>query len=1153
MDNFWSRPTGYTPPSGGSETIIETITFLIEDCTFEFNGVNKGAIIMYSGGYFALSMNLKNLIVKTGDFSMEHFLWISDPKVLHLKVENSSFELLNGDKGGGRVNLTKSNLFYFKDYGTTNSPEYQNPYPIEITNCSFYIASNIDPNNSSNRKLSPPKITFINTQTNNSKSLIKFSSCRFLPLNVSNSKSNYWYNLQFEISGSRALFEECEFFGLTSEMFVLFDIKDSSQVQFANSNFSEMSLELAHAIQISDSNLTLNQTRVTLSSFSGDFVRIQGLESSCTVLNSQITGNEIEINGSFFHIPNQQGKYSSWSMKFLKIEDSLVINNRISEDSTCLRFGEGDVTISNTSFIENKGPEASGTVLLIQDASNVEIQDSLFENNTAYSSVIEATDRARIRNSTFIRNLGNSTAGAITFTERNDGGEDLRKIVENNTFIDNYGRISNDYVGFPEQLGDKLINLNFSTRINLFEQPENNTFPTIGSFYPGTKFGFILEVTIHDVFGNRLNFPDESGSVVSGGFLSFKRHDKIVPSGSDTRVANIHENISGEWKDGVLIFNGSMVILTTPLDWFVVITIGVTIDEIYYYKKFALRATSSCGIGWVYDNNTMMCKQCLPGQYSRVDSPAAVCQTCPVNAKCNGGYDDVEISQGYWANMSAAIINPIRCVNNLDACIGEANSTCAIGYNGPVCEDCDYFGVAHGTRYYQSGPNECSSCSSSKAEIIIDALLIGLAILAVEIVFIVANVISNQKTAESIEHGLDQVTYVETAAPYLRILVTYFQFQYIMRIFNIKLPSYLNWTLFIGDPLQALIRSAQCLILMSYPNDGTHGASLPYHTFNLMLLLFFCKCVLILLIWGALKQKFGERVKKQHLISAYVGLFFFEQPSLVSSAYSIISCKSIDGQKYLNHYPSFRCYTPEHNFYYLLVGTPILIVIGLLIPGVILHYIRSKRKNNENGELACSLGTFISEYEPRFYYWGLILLQLKFVLIALSNFMPIRNELSIKMKYLTLLMILSIYLFLVSKFKPHARAKLCKMDITLISVIILMIFFMHWKFTLDPDSIPDDVEIMCSTVIIGVNILALGYTLMIFYSSNVFGLKDASGRIARFSFRRPEVKNSIPLEGMLSQPADLSRNLLQDSQYSEENSEVYHQQRGDYLKNPLKI
>ena len=432
--------------------------------------------------------------------------------------------------------------------------------------------------------------------------------------------------------------------------------------------------------------------------------------------------------------------------------------------------------------------------------------------------------------------------------------------------------------------------------------------------------------------------------------------------------------------------------------------------------------------------------------------------------------------------------------------------------------------VSNGTRYYSAGFFECNSCPTSYPENVSHAALAVFIAFIVEIIFVAVNVISNQKIALRIEQ-LQEIQ-IENAASYVRALITYFQFLCIMRMFDIRLPNYLDWTLFIGDPLQAFANWSQCMILMFYPKDPTTKLSLPYYTFNLTIVLLLFKCAIIMIVWGLLKLKLGDhRVKREHLISALISLFILLQPSLTSRAFSIISCKTIDGQSYLDYYPSFQCYTTEHWLYFLLAGIPMLIIIGLVIPGAILRSIMKARENQQYVRLYCGFGALLAEYEPQQrYYWGLILLELKFVLIVLSSFIPVTSVLDHKIKSLLLIMILAFYLLALIKLEPHLKAKLRKMDIHLVSLDMAIIFFIHWKFNLDSEVVPDGLEFICSAVIIGANVIVIGYALFVFFPSKIFGSKDASVR------SRPEVKESILLRSILNDNSALGQELLSDKQ-----------------------
>ena len=1112
LDNFWSRAYYVRPNPDDYE---ETIVFELIDCNFVSNRVRKGAIIMYSGGYFNLEMGLENIVVRNENAEMEHFLWISDPRFLYLKIKNASFEITP------EMEKNRSpHLFYFNEYDAgTNKSTSETKFPIQIINCTFYLSS-------SSGSPNPPRITFINSKRVDSIAPIRFSGCNFFPITYKAPVPQpFQYNIRFEFSGSKIYFENCQFIELYSLSSVFFDIHNASEVRFTNTAFSGINLGITTLIKISNSSVTLNQIKATNNELRGTFVLITGNDTVCTVQNSHFVENALALSSTLFRISQRRSAQILVQRNFLTIQDSVFMLNKIGRSATGLRFEDGSVIITNSSFVENDGHESSSPIIKNRNEAKVEILSSFFANNSANSSTIETTNNIELENSTFIRHL-NTPAGTIKFTEDVISSmKNLTRIVENNSFLDGFGRICKDYVGYADHLEYIIANLNISTRVRLATKERSiNGIPIIGSFYPGAKSGIVIDVTIHDTFGNQLEFRGENAAKRPQGWITFKRYEDIHSSMSDQKGMTFHENIPGVWRNGFFSFNASAVLLIAPLNWYTVMEIKVNFEHVAFFLKFALQATSSCGVGWVFDKSTLICKHCLPGKYSRIDSPSAECLACPAHAKCDGGYDNVEISKAYWANMSAAIINPTPCANNPDACRGGVNSSCASGYYGLACEDCDYFGVSNGTRYYSAGFFECNSCPTSYPENVSHAALAVFIAFIVEIIFVAVNVISNQKIALRIEQ-LQEIQ-IENAASYVRALITYFQFLCIMRMFDIRLPNYLDWTLFIGDPLQAFANWSQCMILMFYPKDPTTKLSLPYYTFNLTIVLLLFKCAIIMIVWGLLKLKLGDhRVKREHLISALISLFILLQPSLTSRAFSIISCKTIDGQSYLDYYPSFQCYTTEHWLYFLLAGIPMLIIIGLVIPGAILRSIMKARENQQYVRLYCGFGALLAEYEPQQrYYWGLILLELKFVLIVLSSFIPVTSVLDHKIKSLLLIMILAFYLLALIKLEPHLKAKLRKMDIHLVSLDMAIIFFIHWKFNLDSEVVPDGLEFICSAVIIGANVIVIGYALFVFFPSKIFGSKDASVR------SRPEVKESILLRSILNDNSALGQELLSDKQ-----------------------
>ncbi|KRX09709.1 hypothetical protein PPERSA_02581 [Pseudocohnilembus persalinus] len=96
---------------------------------------------------------------------------------------------------------------------------------------------------------------------------------------------------------------------------------------------------------------------------------------------------------------------------------------------------------------------------------------------------------------------------------------------------------------------------------------------------------------------------------------------------------------------------------------------------------------------------------CPQGYYSLSNS-TDTCKPCVQNAVCHG-MDIIDVQPGFW-RLSNKTDKIYECTKNKENCLGgTANFTCAQGYSGALCEECDYSGKYWDTQYGESENTGC--------------------------------------------------------------------------------------------------------------------------------------------------------------------------------------------------------------------------------------------------------------------------------------------------------------------------------------------------------------------------------------------------------------------------------------------------------------
>lgn len=110
------------------------------------------------------------------------------------------------------------------------------------------------------------------------------------------------------------------------------------------------------------------------------------------------------------------------------------------------------------------------------------------------------------------------------------------------------------------------------------------------------------------------------------------------------------------------------------------------------------------------------CEFCYTGNYS-FSPQDSNCSFCPANAFCPGGYE-LHANPGYWRNgINSAKLFQCPFLTN---CHGGQNSSCASGYDGPLCNQC-------AQEAYRQRATECTLCSNIAVHVLqlVSALLLS--------------------------------------------------------------------------------------------------------------------------------------------------------------------------------------------------------------------------------------------------------------------------------------------------------------------------------------------------------------------------------------------------------------------------------------------
>jgi hypothetical protein len=115
-------------------------------------------------------------------------------------------------------------------------------------------------------------------------------------------------------------------------------------------------------------------------------------------------------------------------------------------------------------------------------------------------------------------------------------------------------------------------------------------------------------------------------------------------------------------------------------------------------------------------------------------------------------------------------------------------------------------------------------------------------------------------------------------------------------------------------------------------------------------------------------QRPSRNVRYAMLISVIISCQFI-QPSLIKELTDNISCKTIDGLKYISKDLKVSCDTQEFKSWKYLFVIPNLVFWVAVWPLYFLFYILKNRHRLNHVQVKTKVGFFYKGYKPETYYW----------------------------------------------------------------------------------------------------------------------------------------------------------------------------------------
>ncbi|EWS71353.1 transmembrane protein, putative, partial (macronuclear) [Tetrahymena thermophila SB210] len=430
-----------------------------------------------------------------------------------------------------------------------------------------------------------------------------------------------------------------------------------------------------------------------------------------------------------------------------------------------------------------------------------------------------------------------------------------------------------------------------------------------------------------------------------------------------------------------------------------------------------------------YNNNFQECQTCDEGKYSLDFSG---CYSCPSGGECTRGV--ILLKQGFWREEQYSS-DIIECTNRLENCIGNSygNAVCIEGNIGPLCEECDVYGTYWKTSYTKKNKFECIKCKEQTYNLW--KLFLSILWIFFAVYLTVRRDKKNQRLRlivnafykKNVYTFMDRqktLLYEQKSKIYMKIFVNYIQIASAAVSFNLNIGAYvIDAISYLGVPISTSIDYLECLI-----KDLNSDIPLIYLKLIVSIL---CPLAILLvyLVYEVIIQKCyykSTRLFSYSVYTASIFLFLYVQPDLVSQMIGLLSCRKIMNTDYILINMNYQCYTDTYKFYSIALVLPFLILCTIVLPAFLFIqiYISQRRHGLNDVKINLKYGFLFQEYKDSVYFWEIIKIIQKIVIIILLNF----YSQVVMVKGILIYLVILFYGVLSNKYKPYQQDQLNKID-----------------------------------------------------------------------------------------------------------------------------
>ncbi|CAD8107810.1 unnamed protein product [Paramecium sonneborni] len=472
------------------------------------------------------------------------------------------------------------------------------------------------------------------------------------------------------------------------------------------------------------------------------------------------------------------------------------------------------------------------------------------------------------------------------------------------------------------------------------------------------------------------------------------------------------------------------------------------IDQMNKTLNYLLNVRSlKCQLGEFYTNQG--CQKCNSNQgFYSVTYDTNKCSIFDKNKFLEITENKINLLKGFWRPHYLSD-HTSYCFKNQNFCQGGwnyGNKLCSIGHFGALCEECDIYNIMGYGAYYKTLQNlECQICQEQVENFVSFTLIFMWAIFSL-ILTLNSSEKSNQMFAQlKFKERFNKILFKlnqDHESILIKMLLNYLWMFSLIFTFNIQFSFKFVFIDQASNTSYFMVNNLDCYL------SEIQTIELIYSKIFTMLVFILLQFLLIIIGFTIYSIKIDQKFRSSIISNTLLILYIFNFPGLIKMLCSIISNRWISNINYIQGDVSLLFGSDNHLKWMFYFVIPILILFGCFTPLSLFIIMHIKRKQLDSLKLRRHLCYLYNEYNDHSYFWELIKLVQKVIMILISTSFETNISIKASLFGITLLF----YQALTVKFKPYLTSRLNHLDLHTGQICSMSIFLAAVKYTSDQEN-----------------------------------------------------------------------------------------------------